>query len=747
MKPWASPFRRSHSIRSLLILLVLAILCPALLVAVWVVGLTQQLTRDNNQRLLEDTARALSMVLDQELAKRSALVRALALSRMLDSAPTIAPRTLRAFDEQARRTLTGLEGWLEVRSARDVIVNTRLDPGELPRALLPQPMAALSDTPQILPLVKNEALGIHHATLVHPVLRNGQAVLNLTLTMLPHEFQRIIDQQKIDDDWVAAILDSQGRVVARHPGGAAYAGRSATDDLREQLGKARSGLLHSRTLDGLESTIYYSTSPQGWTYLTGMPRSQFEGVVPDDLRNLTLGTLMLLALAVVAALVSAQRIIRSIHVLKRQAQGMQGGATVQVSATGITECDEVGQAMESASHSIRGAQTEMAQRVEQAIAQTRNAEERMAHSQRLEALGRLTGGVAHDFNNLLGVISNSGHLLLRKTRDPQITASVEVSLRAVETGSRLTQHLLRFAGRQSVRPCEISLSVFLPEVAELIRALMGRHIELSVALDPSARAVFADPNELELALVNLALNAREAIAERGHVELRAAPAERNDCTGLPERDYVVISVTDDGGGIREDIVDRVFEPFFSTKGPGDATGLGLSQVYGFCVQSKGTVRLDSTVGLGTCVNMVLPSQSNSEPSSPLPLSSLPSIAGTRVLLVEDNEELREVTSALLMSFGCEVVSCSSPEDALRLLEKDAGIDVLLSDVLMPGPISGVALAQEARQQWPELAIVLISGHRGDVGDEDEFPFVQKPCTPEVLVHTLQQALAMKSGLS
>lgn len=741
MKRWAGLTRRPHSIRTLLVLLVLAILFPALLVGLWVVGLTKQLTRDGNQRLLEESARGLSMVLDLELAQRAGVVRALALSRMLDAAPNIPPTTLRAFDEQARRTLTGLEGWLEVRSANRVLINTRLDPGELPRALVPTPVFELSDTPQIQPLVENELLGIQHAALVQPVLRNGRAVLNLTLTLLPHEFQRIIDQQKLDEDWVAAILDSEGRVVARHPGGVAYTGRHATDDLRARLATSRAGLMNSRTLDGHESTIYFSTSSQGWTYLTGMPRSRFEGVVPDNMRNIALGSLLLLTLAVLAALGVSQGIVRPIHFLKQQAQDMQNGKPVQGGSTGITECDEVTQAMARASQSIHGAQREMEQRVEQAIAQTRHAEERMAHSHRLEALGRLTGGVAHDFNNLLGVISNSGHLMLRKTQDPQLTASVEVSLRAVETGSRLTQHLLRFAGRQSVRPCSISLVAFLPEAAELIRALMGRRIRLTVVVDPETPAVFADPNEMELALINLALNARDAIAESGHVELRTARADVDDRSGLPERDYVVISVTDDGSGIRDDVLKRVFEPFFSTKEIGRATGLGLSQVYGFCQQSGGDVRIDSTVGLGTSVNMILPAHSTSPSRALVPAGGpRPAIEGARILLVEDNEALRDVTSALLTSFGCEVVSSASAPDALRILQDPEAVDVMLTDVLMPGPMNGVSLARRARTISPDLPIVLISGHRGDVDDADEFPFVQKPYTPETLILSLQQAL-------
>ena len=211
MKRWAHRFRRPTSIRSRLILLVLSILVPALLTGWWVMSLSHRLAREANQALLEDTARALSTVLSLELAQRAGVVRSLALSRMLESAPDIPLGPLREFDDQARRSLTGLEGWLEVRSARRVLINTRQPRGQLPLASAATAPAALLDAPQVLPLRHNPELGMHHASLVQPVMRNGQPVLNLTLTVLPNEFQRIIDEQKIDADWVATIIDSEGR--------------------------------------------------------------------------------------------------------------------------------------------------------------------------------------------------------------------------------------------------------------------------------------------------------------------------------------------------------------------------------------------------------------------------------------------------------------------------------------------------------------------------------------------------------
>jgi hypothetical protein len=196
---------RGFSIRTRLIALVLAVLLPALCAAAWVLGLTYRMERESSEHVLEETTRALSMVLDRELTQRAVVVRALASSSLLDTAPQLSPAALRDFDQQARRTLTGLEGWLELRSADQVLVNTRQPPGTRPRA---GPRLALVDRPMIQPLRQDAALGIQYAALVQPVLREGQAVLNLSLTMLPNEFQRIIDEQRLPAGWLAAIIDN-----------------------------------------------------------------------------------------------------------------------------------------------------------------------------------------------------------------------------------------------------------------------------------------------------------------------------------------------------------------------------------------------------------------------------------------------------------------------------------------------------------------------------------------------------------
>jgi signal transduction histidine kinase len=730
------------SIRTRVMVLVLAVLLPALCAGLWVVSLTYRLERESNERLLEETSRALAMVLDRELTQRVVAVRALSNSRLLDTAPDISPSTLRAFDDQARRTLTGLEGWLEVRSAQRILVNTRLPPGGLPAPDDANIATVLSASTLIQPLQQDLRIGVQYATLVQPVLRDGRPVLNLALTVLPQELQRIIDQQHLANGWIAAIIDSSGHVVARYPGAGGYAGRMATPDLISRIAAAEQGVMSSTSLDGEPVTLSFSTSPQGWTYVMGMPRAQFDGIVPPAVLKVGVAMSVLLALAVAAALWVSRSIVRPIRTLKQMALDMRENRPLDRAPTGILECDDVAQAMSQASHRLQHAHTELEHQVAQAVAHTRQVEQRLSHIHRVEALGRLTGGLSHDFNNVLGVISNGAHLVRRKANNPDLDPTIEAMLRAVDTGSRLTRHLLRFAGRSPVSPHVVSLNAVLPDTAELLRTVLGRRIELDIEVQDATPALFIDPHELELSLINLALNARDAIDGSGHVWVRAAPASERDKEGLPEGPHVVISMRDDGSGIDEAVTGRVFEPFFSTKGVHQATGLGLSQVYGFCLQAHGRARIASAPGVGTTVTLVLPAHARGPEDGPAaPSASRQPLMGTRILVVEDNQELLTTTSALLEAYGCEVVCGTSAEDALRLIDQPLGFDAVLTDVLMPGAMDGIALARHLQHKLPQLPVVLVSAHRGDASIPGGVPLVHKPCSPEVLVAALEKAMA------
>jgi len=454
------------------------------------------------------------------------------------------------------------------------------------------------------------------------------------------------------------------------------------------------------------------------------------------------GSLLLLGLAVSGALWVARHITAPLHSLKQAADRMQAGEPVTTSTTGIAECDEVSEALTLAANEFRHSRNELECEIAAAVTRTRAAEQRISRSQHIEALGRLTGGVAHDFNNLLGVISNSAHLMQRQTTDADLQAPLAATLRAVAVGSRLTQQLLRFAAQQPVCAKPVDLADTLHDLRDLMQTVMGARTKVTVAVAPGTPRVTVDANELELALTNLTLNARDAMPLGGNLLVQARRAHEDEVPDLPDGDYVLITVSDDGLGIDDDVAGRVFEPFFTTKEVGQGTGLSLAQVMGFCVQAGGTARLTSTEGLGTTVSLLLPTfdEAPSVVAPTTPDIQTPMIDGARLLLVEDNDDLAEVTVALLGSLGCEVRRVAEPQGALRLIADEPAFDVVLSDIRMPGGMDGLALARVLRDTCPELPVVLISGYAAKTLEGEDFIVLDKPCEPSELIAALRDAI-------
>jgi signal transduction histidine kinase/ActR/RegA family two-component response regulator len=731
------------SIRSRLLLLVLSVLLPALLAAVWLIVRTYGNERDLQRNSLRDVTRALSMVVDAELRQRAAIARVLAGSPLLDDGPPTSAAQLALFEQQARQALRGLEGSVQLRSADALLLDTRGASGRAPDQ--PAALDPLTESPAVVPLRADGAQGSHgaRAGLAYPVERAGRTLLNLTVTILPKELQRIVDAQRLPPDWTAAVLDARNAVVAMHPADADRTGQLATPALQRQLQQQPEGLFETTTARGTAVSGYFSTSAQGWTYVTAMPTPRLAGRVPQAVQQVVGAAIVLLLLAIAGALAVSRRIVAPVLTLKRVAALMQSGVRVPRQPTGIAECDEVADALADASETLVNARADLQRQVEHAVARTRAAEQRASHSQRVEALGRLTGGVAHDFNNLLGVIGNSAHLIQRHADDPALQAPLAATLRAVEMGSRLTQHLLRFAGRQPVHPRVLMLRDFMLDLQELLGAVLGSRIQLVVSVAPDTAPVQVDTSEFELALINLALNARDAMPLRGHLWLSARNATADEIEGFAPGDYVLVAVTDDGSGMTQDLAERVFEPFFSTKPTGHGTGLGLAQVHGFCTQAGGSARLATTAGLGTTVSLLLPRYRGAADAGDggTAAADRPAPLRHRVLLVEDHEDLGDVTAALLTSLGAMVTRVRSAEQALVALQRrDVRFDVVLSDVVMPGAMDGVALARLLRARSPPMPVVLISGFSSALAGVDDIAVLRKPCSPQTLTHAITQAL-------
>jgi signal transduction histidine kinase len=361
-------------------------------------------------------------------------------------------------------------------------------------------------------------------------------------------------------------------------------------------------------------------------------------------------------------------------------------------------------------------------------------EDVLRQAQKLEAVGRLTGGVAHDFNNLLTIVHTNAYLLKRGPHGLADNAQLAAIGRAVETGTRLTRQLLSFSRAQPLRPETIALQRHLPAALEIIKTAVGSRIRVHCDVHPSCAPVRVDTAELELALLNVCINAKDAMPEGGDLYVAARNATLGE---LPGHDgtFVVIEVRDVGSGIPPDVVEHVFEPFYTTKPVGQGTGLGLSQVYGFCVSTGGTAMVASRLGEGTTVRMFVPAASepalDDEDARPAAAETLD---GVRVLLVEDNDEVAEATAAALGASGARVTRAVDADDARRKLAATDDVDVVLTDIVMPGSMSGIQLAKQLLAERPGLPVVLTSGYSEQTSEAVALGLdvVAKPASPQTL---------------
>jgi signal transduction histidine kinase/CheY-like chemotaxis protein len=379
--------------------------------------------------------------------------------------------------------------------------------------------------------------------------------------------------------------------------------------------------------------------------------------------------------------------------------------------------------------------------------QRQRAENRLHHAQKMEAIGQLTGGIAHDFNNLLQVILG-GALALRKGAVDKTASRLDLIIHASRRGAALTKQLLSFARRQRLNPTAIDLGETLKEMSDIVVRTLRGDIEFKMSVAPDLWAVEIDASELEIALINVGANARDAMPSGGTFTLTARNVRlrgSDNPEGLAG-DFVELAMRDTGVGMPDSVRARIFEPFFTTKEPDRGTGLGLSQVYGFVSQSGGSVRVESTVGGGTEIILYLPRTEKapveriSDDDSPRSLDP----GSGRILLVDDNVEVAAIGAAMLKELGYHVDVLHDPHVALQKLNAARDhYDILLSDIIMPGGMSGLDLAEAVRRQHPGLPILLMTGysHAASAARESAFVIVQKPYEASALQTAIGKAKA------
>lgn len=372
-------------------------------------------------------------------------------------------------------------------------------------------------------------------------------------------------------------------------------------------------------------------------------------------------------------------------------------------------------------------------------------------SQRLEAIGQLSGGIAHDFNNLLTIISGNLELLEETISNPQDHELLSRAARAADSGARLTNRLLTFARRRQLAAEVINLNEQVRGMTELLRRTIGDTIELRTHLAPDLWLARVDAGEVEAAVLNLAINARDAMPDGGKLAIRTDNAMLEDGEigfegPLTAGEYVRISVSDNGAGMTKETLSRVFEPFFTTKAPGRGTGLGLSTIYGFVKQSNGNITIYSELGTGTTVNLYLPRSSDEKSAQQTgALSDANTARGERVLVVEDNRDVRALTVKRFERLGYQVVECVTGAEAKEVLKNGLEVDIVFTDIMMPGGLTGIDLGRWVGENRPNLPVILTTGFAEEIAGtttagKEPWTILRKPYTQKDLAKVVRTVL-------
>lgn len=735
--------------RTRFLLLMLSVLVPAFIAAALAVAYVYRDAQEAQNRSLAETARAIALLVDSELEKKEAVLQALAVS------PLLAEGALPAFYAHARAVVPPPRDTIVLfdPTFRQLLNTRRPFGGELPVGNASNMRQLMGRYGGERPLVSDLFLARlsrrYDFALQVPVKVDGRTVYLLSMGVDAVALHHLLQRQRLPKQWLTTIVDRNGLVVARSREPDVYVGKKARAATLSRLAIREDQIYESRSLDGIDSLVFSSTIPAAdWKILLSIPTSDLQRA-PLRAAALLGGLMALLLIAgLVAARRFANRAIAPIEALGDSAQALGEGVEVHYRPFGWVELDKVAQRLAEASTRIRHAQGDMEARVATAIAATERAQTALLKNQKLEALGRLTGGIAHEYNNLLQTLTTALQLAAFSTRDDKVKALIQTCQRTVTRATALTGQLGSFGRQQEARVTTVDICDQLHSAVQLMKGSLRNDVAVEVHCEKDVWPVALEPLQFDVALLNLALNGRDAMLGGGTLRLQASNVA-HDGVGdigatLARGDYVLVSMTDTGCGMPPDVMARALDPFFSTKPPGQGTGLGLPQAYAFAVQAGGTLVLDSIPGIGTRVDLYLArAQEAAVAATPgTAASATPLKASGTVLFVEDDPLVREAVVRALGDSGFEVLVADNGETALRLLEtEDHRPDVVFSDIVMPGAVSGIDLAAILEQRYPGLPIVLATGYTEQQAALPGIKIVAKPYRIEDVVHLLAAAAA------
>jgi signal transduction histidine kinase/CheY-like chemotaxis protein len=729
--------------RNQLLLLVLSILIPAFLAASWAVWYVYRNEQAKQEANLQETARSFAMIVESDLKIREATLRTLANS------PVLATGDLHEFYNYAKLMAPTPESTIVLKDELGrQLLNTRRPFGTTLPITSANNVDALRklrgpDDTIVSDLFLAQVAKRFDFAIQVPVRQNSHRFDVLNMGVNASALQPILMQQQFPDSWITTILDRNGVVLARSLNPEQFVGKPTSERTRKIVSESRGGVYHSVTLDGVPVKAFYSRVPiADWSVLISVPESEISHTAIRAGAILAAVMVFLLGFAVAAAGWLARRAVRPIEALGRSAEQMINSKEVAYVPHGVLEIDAVAQQIAAASAKIRDANRELEKQVAESSLKAERAERALQQGQKLEALGRLTGGIAHEFNNLLQTISSAVQLARLIPQPDRVQPLMDTCMRAIERATALTSQLSAFGRPQDAKIETICLREQLNSFKELARGTLPSNIEFDIRLSDAASFVSVDTLQFELAFLNIVINARDAMPGGGKLTIHTEPRSLPQAEGkLPAGDYVRICIADTGTGMSEEVMAKALEPFFTTKPLGKGTGLGLAQAYGFARQSNGVLLLHSEEGRGTTVEIFLPRVTAADgrgQSARLagPDSAPPQARGT-LLFVEDDSLVRSAMIPALQSAGLQVISATNGDEALAIFESGRQIDWVCSDVMMPGKLNGVDLARKIMQKDASVKIVLATGYSDYKIDLANVKVLAKPYQVADLVSLLQ----------
>ena len=726
------------SIRTRLLLLVFAVWLPAMagfgvLARSTYLHETQAATQH-----IRDLARTISFVVDNELDKRAAIAHTLGAARSLKEGE------LERFYEHARRATEGTGNTVLVVDATRQVLNTRKPFGTpLPtRGWITDP-PLVTGTPIVTDLLTSRLTGTPVITVLAAEPGVETQKYNIGVAFGPEVIQHVLDMQQMPDGAVASVLDGKFRTVARSRDPQKWLGSRAASATVEAASRRLDQQFDSTSHEGEPTVAVVARSQRyGWTVAVGLPRSALNKPAIRVTLQAFIAAGALAAIGLLSALFFARQIGRPVLALSDAAAELGRDRIPEPLRTGLFEADAVGAALHDAG--VRSArQTEVLEsRVAEAIRQTQEAQTRLLDGQKHEAIGRLTGGLAHDLNNFLQTMSTGLQVLDRLVKEDTGRRVIEASTRALDKAATLVRQMPAFGRTQPLKPQPIDLHDFVLRCEDLMGRAVGGKVRLTADIDPGLPPLLADPTQFELALLNLVFNARDAMPDGGTVLIRGRLASAVQSSALPPGRYLAVDVVDSGGGMDAEVLQRVFEPYFTTKAVGVGSGLGLPQVRAFAVQSGGAATISSERGIGTTVSLLLPVSSDpvdeGRSEATLSAQSMP----LRVLFVEDDLLVSSVVVPALRAAGHTVRHCLTGEAAARALQDGGLFDVVFTDVVMPGSMSGLDLAAWCKANIPAMAVIVATGYTTQHIDAD-VKVLSKPYSIDALLMELQYAVRVK----